>query len=440
MKKWIFTLVFGFALSEAFAQTETLKLSSAEAVAYGLKNRKDIQNQQLSERIAQTETEKVRTRNLPQVTASADYRYNFQLQQSVLPAGTIRPDAPTVIALGTTYSILAGVNANYDLFNPANRADKIYSQKSTELEEANSQKLTIDTKDAILRAYYSVLLNQEKAKFSAENLGRTERYFQEGKVKFDNKTILKTDLDRLQLDYQNAKVTAEEDNKNLQLSRMYLANQIGAPIHATVETTETLESVLQSLPELNGFQNATEKRIELKQEQLRLEQNQLNFTKQNKTYLPTVSLYGSWNAQHLSNNFEPFANNTWFSFSYVGLKINATLFDGLQRERTKTEYRFRSEQNRNNLAKLQSDLNYEWESARVELQNAHEKLKTAQENYTLAQNVVQTGNVRFQEGTITTADLKNSQYSLTTAQNNLLTNYYNFLVAKIKYQKAISEL
>ncbi|MCU0354833.1 MAG: TolC family protein [Cytophagales bacterium] len=364
------------------------------------------------------------------------------MQAIVFPPGlgpTPRPE-PTAVRLGTNYSLLAGVNGSFDLFNPTTQADKRFGQKSEELEQANTEKLTQDTKQAILQAYYSVLLNQEKARFSAENLKRTEQYLTQGRVQFENRTILKTDLDRLQLDYQNAQVTQAEDEKNLQLSRLYLGKQIGAEANATVEATESLESVMQSLPDVGGLQNTFTRRVEFKQEQLRLDQSQLNAARQGKAYLPTVSLYGSWNAQHLSNNFEPFAANTWFPFSYAGLRVSATLFDGLLRERTRTEYRHRAEQNRNNLAKLQSDLNYEWESARVQLLNAHEKLKTARDNYALAQSVVQTDNLRFQEGKITAADLRNTEYSLATAQNNLLTNYYNFLVAKIAYQKAVGEL
>jgi outer membrane protein TolC len=442
MKKIFLVLGFGLISLLAPAQSDTLRLSSAEAVEYGLKNRKDVQNQRLSEKIARNETEKVRARNLPQVTTSFDYRYNTQLQTTVFPANVppFNSPEPVVTRFGTAFNATFGVSANYDLINPATQADKRYTQKTTELEQANSQRLSIDTRQAIFRAYYAVLLNQEKAKFSSENQVRTDRYFQEGKVKFENRTILKTDLDRLQLDYQNARVMAEEDAKNLQLSRLYLANQIGAAPNTPIATTETLETVLQLLPEIADSRQSTANRVEVRQEQLRLEQNQLNLKRQSKSYWPTVSLYGSWNVQNLSNDFALFSGSNWFPFSYVGLKIGATLFDGLQRERTKTEYRLRLEQNQNNLSRLQSDMGYEWESARTELQNAHEKLKTARENYTLAQQIVQTDNVRFNEGIITIASLKNSEYALATAQNNLLTNYYNFLLAKINYQKALGEL
>ncbi|MDJ1483137.1 TolC family protein [Cytophagaceae bacterium YF14B1] len=439
MKKIVFTGIWMACVLAGNAQ-EVRRVSATEALTMAEQNRKDIRNQAISESIAINEIAKINARKAPQVTASLDYRYNMQLQRSVLPAGTIRPDAPTIIPLGTKYNITTGVNASYDVFNPANRSDIKYAQKSIELEKANTQKAVVDVRQAVLQAYYDVLLGQEKVRFSSENLKRTEQYYQEGCVKYENRTILKSDLERLQLDMQNAHITYEEDRKNLQLSQLYLANQMGLEPEARVEASETLETILQGLPEVTNLQRTSEQRVEITQEKLKLEQNQLDYTRQNKAYWPTVSVFASWNAQHLNNNFGPFDANTWYPYSYVGLKVNATLFDGLQKERSKTEYRFRAEQNQNTLAKLQSDMNYEWESAKVELLNIREKLKTAQENYQLAQQIVQTDSLRFGEGKITAAELKNTEYSLATAQNNLMTSYYNLLVARLKYKKAIGEL
>jgi len=47
---------------------------------------------------------------------------------------------------------------------------------------------------------------------------------------------------------------------------------------------------------------------------------------------------------------------------------------------------------------------------------------------------------RYQEGTITFAALKNTEYSLQNAQNNYINSVYNVLIAQVNYKKAKGEL
>ncbi|MCU0354832.1 MAG: hypothetical protein MUD08_14015 [Cytophagales bacterium] len=52
----LFICLLLLPFSAIFAQNAPLRLSAAEAVDYGLKNRKDVQNQRIFEKIAQNET------------------------------------------------------------------------------------------------------------------------------------------------------------------------------------------------------------------------------------------------------------------------------------------------------------------------------------------------------------------------------------------------
>ncbi len=431
MKNLLFALLFSAVQASVFAQTS---LTLQQAIEQGLKNRKDLQNQELALKINENELQKIGTRSLPKIDASFDARYNAQLQTSVIPAGVFGAEARNV-RFGTNFNNLLAVNASYDVYNPNTVSDKKIALQNVEIEKVNIQKAQFDLKNAITQAYYSVLLSQEKAKFSRENLARTAKYWEEGKVKFANKTILQTDLDKLVLDKENAQMVAEEDTKNLALSKLYLANQIGA--ENSVEISETMENFLQNtLPEsAKGVDN----RVELKQEQSRIALYQANIDKQNKANLPTVSLYGNWSAQNQSNDFSLAGKNTWFPISYVGAKVSINIFDGYQKRYNRQEYTLRIQQSQNTISKLRNDYNYEKESALTEMQNIAQKLKNAKDNIALAQRVLEVDNVRFKEGKITSAELKNTAYSVLTSQNNLITQYYNLLVAKLKYQKAVGE-
>ncbi len=426
--------------SMLLAQTETLKLSLKEATDYGLKNRKDVQNQQLNIKIAENEIDKIRARQLPQVSAGFDFRYNTQLQAGFAAAGLFGNAEPLILRFGAPYTTIMGFNGNYELFNPATQADKQIGRKNISLTQAGAERSIIDIKLMIAQVYYTALLDEEREKFSAINLERAQQYYKEGKNKLDGKTILQNDIDRLKLDYENAKITYEENIKNSLLSKMYLANQLGIALNINILLSENLANVLKNMPESIIRQSDISKRIEVQEQQLYLEYNEMNVKKQEKLFLPTLALYGNWSSLQVSSDFQLFNGQWWFPFHFVGLRMNMTLFDGMLRNKTKNEYKLRALQSQNTLAKLQSDITYEVASCKIQLQNAFSKLKTAKENYTLAENIINIDNSRFKDGQITLSELKNAEYTLSTAQSNLLTFYYNFLVAKLNYQKAVGEL
>jgi outer membrane protein len=64
----------------------------------------------------------------------------------------------------------------------------------------------------------------------------------------------------------------------------------------------------------------------------------------------------------------------------------------------------------------------------------------SKENYNLAQSIMMLDQNRYKQGTLSAAALKNTEYSLQTAQNNYLTSVYNVLVAQLSYKKALGEL
>ena len=423
-----------------FAQTENLKLSLKEAIEYGLKNRKDVQNQEISVKISENEIEKIRTRSIPQLSAGLDFRYNSLLAPSFTGAGLFGNPEPLILRFGAPHSNNVSLNAYYELFNPTTFSDKQIAQKNIVVQQTNTEKYVIDIKFSISQAYYAALLSEEKAKFSTANLARTEQYFKEGKEKIKNTGISQNDFDRLRLDYENAKINYEEEVKNLLLSKMNLANQLGTSMNVNISLSESLEGILKSLPSSIIAQTDISKRVEMRQAHLFLEQHKLQMKKQDRLFMPTFALYGTWATSQLSSDFQLFNGQWWFPYHFVGFSVNMKLFDGLSRNRTKNEYRMRILQSENTIQKLQSDLNYEVASSKMQLQNAYSKLKTAKNNYALAEDIIKTATQQFKEGKITTTELNNAENSLSNSQNNLITFYYNFIIALLNYQKAVGEL
>lgn len=434
-----FVLILSFSVAlMAQEKREPMKLNLAQAVELGLKNRMEVKNQMLSIQLAENEVNKIKAKNLPQLNATYDNRINTQLQKNIITSNSF-PGGGGTLTLGTYSFNVLSLNATQNIYNPANHEDKKITAAKTEVEQHNLQKTKIDLTLIISQAYYDALLKKEKVLTSQFNFDQANVFFLRGQEQLKNGGILPSDLTRYELDKLNALNALENDKQAQQLSLINLVNQLGLPLSTELELTEPL--VASDFEKANGNFPVLNNRIELQLERAQLRINELNLKKQKASYIPTISLYGNYTTQQLNNsNYDPTRFNLWNQYNYFGFKVEVPLFDGLSKERNKQEYLLRSEQNRNNLTKLQSDLAYELQSAVMELNTSIDNFTYARQNYELAKKVLEVDQTRFKEGAITPADLKNTEYSVRTSQTNYLNSIFNYFIAKLKWQKAKGEL
>ncbi|NJO01344.1 MAG: TolC family protein [Bacteroidia bacterium] len=371
-------------------------------------------------------------------------RFNTQLQTNIIPGeafaapGTDAPDRP--VQFGTRFNNLLGLQVEQNLYNPTQRVDRQLAEQQKTVAEANYVYQATEIKLAITEAYLAVLLLEERCRLAQDNMQRSESYYNIVKNRYDNGTILRSELDRYYLDWANAQSRYETDQRDLKIRQAYLSNQLGLSVSQTLRLTEDLQELAGTGPETQATPGNFAQRIELRQEAAQLKLNEVNYERQNKAYLPTISLYGNLSTQQLTNDVPLFEASAWSSFHYVGLRSQINLFDGFLREKNKEEFRLRQQINRNNLAKLELDLNYERQSAGTDLIKTQENYKLARQNLDLARRVAEEDQLKFQEGSLTSADLHNTEYALREAQNNLLNNLYDYLLAKVRWEKAQGRL
>jgi outer membrane protein len=418
-------------------QDISLRLSLQEALALGLKNRIELKNQELNLQLAENEINKVKARNFPQLNAAFDERINTQLQTQVLSPQALGglSTEPIKAKFGTKYYNVFAVNGTQNIFNPAIRGDKQIGFARKELESANFEKLKIDIKFSISEAYYDALLKRERTALSLYNLNQSHEFYKRGVEQFKNGTILQTTLDRLELDEMNAVNSKENDEHSYRLSLTNLVNQLGLPLGSVIELAEPIDVTIEPEEAANIVVQAGS-RVEVRQEQLQMLVNTLNLKKQIMGYLPVVSLYGNYTLQQFNNKYDPTNGGLWNPYNYFGLRIELPLFDGFAKERSKQEFKYRLEQNKNNLIKLEYDMAYELQTAALELGNATNRYYYSKRNYELAKKVLDADQVRLREGTITEAELVSVSFSLKSAQINYLESLYNYFISRIRLTRA----
>ena len=435
------TLLLTYRVSAQTQQAVAFTLE--QAVEYAMQNQPDLKIAMVQEKIAQNQTDIAKTALLLTVNGTVDMRDNPRLPTSMFPGKILEnnPNAPQYLPVraGTRYNLTASADATQPLFDATYFSAVKYAKKNEQYQNQNLEQTRLTSKLAVMQAYYSALLNNEKLSYSRSNADRNQKYYNDAKVKYENGNLIKSDLDRFYLDYLNAVTTLGNDEKNAKASKDFLSSQIGLPLQTELILSDSLAKIAKidttSITTIDGKTSYAESRPEYKMQVTQMQMNQLSIQQTTRDYLPKISAYGFIAAQ----NFFVIGNH-WYPYGYLGLKLTVPIFDGFQRKNNVDGYKLQIMNNQNNMQKLKLSIDYEVNNTASTLSNTYETLLIWQKNVALAEDVVKVNQVRFAEAKISSADLTDSENTLTQTQNNYLSALYDFLVAKVNFEKAKGQL
>ncbi|HEX8574785.1 MAG TPA: TolC family protein [Flavobacterium sp.] len=436
MKK--FLIIAGLLIvSKSYAQTITLN----QAIETGLKNRIELKTQNIETDIARAQNKQLNSTWHPQIAFDADARWNTKLQQSLIPIGEFGlpgtpPDATRNIAFGAPFNNQLNLNIDQKIFDARTSYERRINRNKTSIEANKSEQEKTNIKQSITEVYYAAVYNKEKLQLSLKAYERAKANSETATTKFKAGTLLKNDLNRFVLDLANAKLAYENDLQNYELSLEELRYQLNTT--EKMVPAEDIAMIISGTTPTNS--NNIDRRPEIIAEELRKEDNALNRAMENSRYIPAISAYGSYGALQLSQKLDLLKSDNWSSFNYLGIKLSWTLYDGRQGKYNKDEFLQREKINELNMEKLKKDFKYDLKALAVQLHQAREGMKDAQQNIVLAKEIVVTDQLRFKEGVKTSVDLIESEYSLIQTENTYLVQAYNYLVAAVKYQKALGNL
>ena len=425
-----------YSLNHSIAQSPNI-ISLDEAIRQGLANRYELKNQQIQLQITQEDEAKRRAKWLPQVNAGADFRWNTQIQRSVIRNAPFANGQDVVLKFGTPINNVLNAQVEQKIYDASAQVDQRLNQVNAQSQEVVLEKLKIDIRQQITEAYYQAVYYREKIRLSVAARDRAKSYLEQAQTKFQAGALLKTDFDRFGLDLSNAELTHRNDQRGYTLSLDNLRYRMNAPTSQQIEPADSLSQLFRQFQELD--QTPTD-RVEIQQELLNKQVNVLNEQRERARLSPTVSAYGAYFAQQLHNTFNPLASGTWFPYNYVGVKVNVPVFDGRQTRLNRQTYVLQSQINQNTIERLKLVVDYETKSALKTLQQARENLAETQKNILQAQAILDVDRVRFNAGTLLLADFRNSEYTLQNAENNYLKAVYDVLVGQLQLRKALGRL
>jgi outer membrane protein TolC len=452
------TLLYGLlamVTATAFAQDDREaprdSFTLEEAVEYAMENNRNIQNANLEENIAKTEVGEIRATGLPQVNVNVDMNYNYELRKTFVDPSNFpggeggdgggEPGEDLILAFGTKYDGTAAINVSQLIFDGSYFVGLRAARTYRELSAKQNIRTRIETTEMVTKAYYGVLVSQERVKLVNQNYQRLDTLLRETIALYENGFAEKIDVDRIRVQYNNIRTEQKRAERLHELNKDLLKFQMGYPVSQPIALKDSLskETFAEGVQPVDDF-NYSE-RIEYSQLQTNLELAELDMKNNKVQYLPNLSAVFNYGYNTGSGEFsQMFTWNRWLNFGVLGLQLNVPVFDGLRKSYRIQKTRIQQEQVENQLALLENSIDLELNRSATELQNAMDVLENQSENLQLAREVYRVAKIKYQEGIGSNLEVVEAETDLRTAEVNYYTAMYDALIAKVDRQVAMGIL
>ena len=213
MKKTLLIIGFGIAMLNTFGQAKTnYSFSLRQAIDFAMQNQNDIKNAVIDEEMAHKKVAEIRGSGLPQINGNFDIKDFVEIPTSLIPADFFGgpPGTYAAVKFGTQYQSTAGLDASQLLFNAEYFLGLKGSKVFIELSTRGIARTKIEATAAVSKAYYTVLVSNEKVKLLEANITRLKKTMDDTKALMENGFAEKIDFDRLTVAYNNLLVEKEK--------------------------------------------------------------------------------------------------------------------------------------------------------------------------------------------------------------------------------------
>lgn len=434
-------LLAGFSAHWSLGQQQHA-FSAREAVDYAMKNSGKVRNALTDIRIQLQTNRDVTSAALPQVNGYVSGTNYMDIPTQLIPGEFFgQPGTYLPVQFGTRYNVLYGIDLKQLLFD--GQVFVGLQARNASIEYAtNNAAITQETiKANVYKVYYQLVIGYKQARQIDVNISRTEKQLYDAREMFKNGFSEQLDVDKMSVNLSNLKTEKIKVDNKLKTGNVALKYLMGMPVKDDLVLTDTLnETTIKSdlLPE-DSVVFSDRKEYQALQSLEKL--NQFNIKRYKLAYLPTVSFNGTYSQNAQRNKFNFFkSGEPWFKSTYIGLRIDVPIFDGLSKDAKIKQARLELEKTRTNLEDLKNNISAETDTARISLTNALATMDAQRANMELAERVYNQTKLKFEQGLGSTLEVTNADADLKTAQNNYFASLYDAVVARIEFLRAAGRL
>ncbi len=412
--------------------------SLQQAIEFAWQNQVDIKNATLDYEIAQKRAKELFGIGMPQISGSADINNFIDIPTTFVPAEFFNgePGEFAPVKFGQKYSSSVGVSGSQLLFDGSYlvgvKAAKMYAEFIHK--QANQTK--IETAVTISKAYYNVLIANERMDLLTANVTRLKKLTDDTKAMYENGFVEKIDYDRTTLAYNNIVTEKEKTERLLILGVALLKFQMGMGVQDDLSLTDKLSDINMSTEITNADNIDVNGRIEMDILKMRKVLLEKDMKLKQSAYLPSLAAFGSYTLNASRNDFDIFEDHPWYRTTIVGVKLSVPIFDGFQKANRVKQARREVQKAENSIQSLTQGLQLEVLQSRTALINSLASLETQKQNRALATDIARITKLKYEQGVGSSLEVMDAETSLKEAETNYYAALFDTYIAKVDYAKA----
>jgi len=349
-----------------------------------------------------------------------------QTLQGMMPPSTILMSDQATAALRVSQLIFSG---QYIVGIQTAKLAKIISNQALESSE-------IDTKEAVVNAYYLVLITERSRDIVEKNLENLEKMLAQTEMMYKTGMAEKIDVDQFRITVNQLENSRQAMDRTLEMNYNMLRFTLGLSAETEVELIDDLESLF----ELEAAESLLVQPFNVEQNigyQILSSQADINkkmWDMEKWNYGPTLAGFYNYNAKILTTGFDMTPNHL------AGFSFTLPIFSSGMRKAKVDQARIAYEISERDAEILQDQLELQNRQLKFNLQSSLENYFTQKENVEVAESVLENYQVKFKQGMASSLDVTQANSNYLEAQSTFLNAMFELMNAKIQLQKIITNL
>jgi outer membrane protein TolC len=412
-----------------------VSLSLKQALDMAAKQAYAVQSSELEAEKSRHQVKEITAMGLPQLNAEGGMTNYIDVPTQIIPNFVGEGPEYIPVQFGVPYSMSGSLSLSQLLFDGSYivglQASKAVAKRSQdELEKART-----DARNQAAKAYYGALAADEGARLVSEGVPLLEKSLAEAEAMLAAGFMERTDVDRVTVQLEQARVQEREFRRQADIARMMLALTLGLPQGTPMVLTDELAALLRDPAEValveEPFVRDSHIDLVIADDLVRLQS--LSLRNEKVKQLP--SLNGFFNHQQVWNGptFDPGGAYQFYPTTLWGLTLRVPIISSGMRYHRVAQARHALQQAEVNRTFAEQQLLTELERQRGNVRTATENLLAEQRNLNLARDIVDRTALKFANGA-------SSSFELTQEQSNLLLAQQRFVQSVARLANARAEL
>ena len=212
---------------------------------------------------------------------------------------------------------------------------------------------------------------------------------------------------------------------------------MGVPENVVLEVKGNLSEYEQQLTNnAIALSTSIEENTDLKQLDIQQRKLELQLQLLKSQRLPTLAAFGNYQWQTQANDFK-FSDYEWVQSFMAGFQLQVPIFNGFAKRNKEKQVAIGIDQLQMQRSYVANNITTQAKNALVNMIKAAEQVESNKEGIALAQKGYSIAQTRYQTGTGTYLELNDAEVALTQSQLNYNQAIYDYLNAKVEYEKII---